>query len=232
MSQAVGGRGEKMGQALSDLDALVAKLEPSLPNLERDITLIAPVAGAYGDAAADLIGIMNNTIRVGNSIVDEQHNLDAFLVSMTGLADTGNDVVGGNREALTTVLDLLLPTTDLLSRYHEALNCALGGMLPLLHAPELPNPGVAVSVTFGLGIDRYRYPSNLPKVAASGGPQCMGLPVIPRGSKAPYLVTDTNSNPWQYGNQGIVLNSDGLKQLLFGPIEGPPRNTAQIGQPG
>jgi hypothetical protein len=46
------------------------------------------------------------------------------------------------------------------------------------------------------------------------------------------LVTDTNSNPWQYGNQGILLNSDGLKQLLFGPLEGPPRNTAQIGQPG
>ena len=45
-------------------------------------------------------------------------------------------------------------------------------------------------------------------------------------------MTDTGINPWQYGNQGILLNSDGLKQLLFGPLDGPPRNTAQIGQPG
>ena len=30
----------------------------------------------------------------------------------------------------------------------------------------------------------------------------------------------------------MLLNSDGLKQLLYGPIDGPPRNTAQIGQPG
>jgi hypothetical protein len=48
----------------------------------------------------------------------------------------------------------------------------------------------------------------------------------------PFLVTDDGANPWQYGNQGIVLNSDGLKQFLFGPIDGPPRNVAQIGQPG
>ena len=36
----------------------------------------------------------------------------------------------------------------------------------------------------------------------------------------------------RYGNQGILLNSDGLKQFLFGPIDGPPRNTIQIGMPG
>jgi phospholipid/cholesterol/gamma-HCH transport system substrate-binding protein len=29
-----------------------------------------------------------------------------------------------------------------------------------------------------------------------------------------------------------VLNADGLKQMLFGPLDGPPRNSAQIGQPG
>ena len=47
-----------------------------------------------------------------------------------------------------------------------------------------------------------------------------------------YLVTDTGTNPWKYGNQGWLVNSDGLKQALFGPIDGPPRNSAQIGMPG
>jgi hypothetical protein len=98
--------------------------------------------------------------------------------------------------------------------------------------PPLMDPGVLVNVAFTLGIERYRYPSNLPKVAAKGGPQCMGLPYIGYGNKSKYLVTDVGVNPWQYGNQGIVLNSDGLKQLLFGTLDGPPRNTAQIGQPG
>ena len=48
----------------------------------------------------------------------------------------------------------------------------------------------------------------------------------------PYVVADTGTNPWRRTYPGIVLNSDGLKQILFGEIDGPPRNTAQIGQPG
>jgi hypothetical protein len=48
----------------------------------------------------------------------------------------------------------------------------------------------------------------------------------------PKVVADVGTNPARYGNQGLLLNSDALKQWLFGPIDGPPRNTAQYGQPG
>ncbi|MGV0745922.1 MCE family protein [Mycolicibacterium sp. XJ870] len=232
MSAAFSGRGEAMGQSITDFEALLEKLEPSLPNLSRDIETMAPVANAYADAAPDLLTTVDNTNRISDSIVAEQQNLDNFLVSSIGLADVGNDVVGGNREALSTTLDLLVPTTQLLNEYAPGLNCALDGMLYVKNQPPLPDPGVLVNVAFTLGIERYRYPKNLPKVAAKGGPHCMGLPYIGFGNKAKYLVTDTDANPWQYGNQGILLNSDGLKQMLFGPLDGPPRNTAQIGQPG
>lgn len=232
MSAAFAGRGEKMGQSLTDFEALLEKLEPSLPNLSRDIELMGPVANAYGDAAPNLLRTVDNTNRISDSIVDEQKNLDAFLVSMIGLADIGNDVVGGNRAELSNVLRTMVPTTGLLNEYGPGINCALEGMVFVKNQPPLPDPGVLVNVAFTLGIERYRYPSNLPKVAASGGPHCMGLPYIGFGNKAKYLVTDTNANPWQYGNQGILLNSDGLKQMLFGPLDGPPRNTTQIGQPG
>ncbi|MDZ7883016.1 MAG: MCE family protein [Mycobacterium sp.] len=232
MSAAFGGRGEKMGQTLTDFEALLAKLEPSLPNMARDIEDTAVVAGGYADAAPDLLRTLDNTTQISQSIIDEQQNLDAFLVSMIGLADIGNEVLGGNQPALSETLRLLAPTTDLLNEYAPGLNCALEGMLVALNQPPLPDPGVLVNVAFTLGIERYRSPQNLPKVAAKGGPNCMGLPNIGFGNRAKYLVTDTDANPWQYGNQGILLNSDGLKQMLFGPLDGPPRNATQVGQPG
>ncbi|MGY4711630.1 MCE family protein [Mycolicibacterium sp. CBM1] len=232
LASAFGGRGKQFGQTVADFDSLLAKLEPSLPNLARDIELSVPVAAAYADAAPDLVQTVQNTIKVSQTLVDEQANLDTFLVNMIGLADTGNDVVGNNREALSNVLKLLVPTTDLLYEYAPAITCTLKGMDFMLHQPPAMDPGIIVNVAFVLGIERYRYPSNVPKVGAKGGPNCMGLPDIGFGNRAKYLVTDTNANPWQYGNRGIVLNSDGLKQLLFGPLDGPPRNTAQIGQPG
>ena len=232
LAKALNGRGQKLGNALVDLDEFFATVNRSLPALSNDLVMAPEVFNAYADAAPDLIKTVANATRLSQTIVDEQHDLDAFLVSVIGLADIGNDVVGTNEQALTDVLRLLVPTTDLTNRYNQALNCALAGLVPLAKAPPLPLPGVVVSVSFTLGTERYRYPQDLPKVAATGGPQCQLLPKVPMEAHPPFVVMDVGANPTQYGNQGILLNSDGLKQLLFGPIDGPPRNTAQIGQPG
>ena len=55
ISKAFSGRGEKIGQTFTDFDRLLAKLDPSLPNLEHEMEALPPVASAYADAAPDLI---------------------------------------------------------------------------------------------------------------------------------------------------------------------------------
>ena len=103
IATAFDGRGEKFGQTLVDFNALLAKIEPSLPNLAHDIEAAVPTLTAYGDAAPDLMTTIQSTTQLSNSIVDEQQNLDEFLVSTIGLADIGNEVIGANRQALTDV---------------------------------------------------------------------------------------------------------------------------------
>jgi ABC-type transporter Mla subunit MlaD len=192
----------------------------------------APVFRAYGDASADLVKTLDNSVKISKTIVDEQRNLDALLISAIGLADVGNDVLGANRKGLTNVFHLLAPTTDLLNEYAPALTCTFAGDAELFKTPPLPEPSIAIMASLTFGAERYRYPQNLPKVAATGGPHCMGLPKRPFNSKAKVLIADTGSNPVVYGNPQLLLNFDGLKQLLYGPIDGPPRNPAQVGQQG
>lgn len=232
LAQAFSGRGEKFGRTLGDLDTLLTKIDPSLLTLSHELAVAPGVLDAYADAGPDLIKTMENGARVSDTVVDRQRDLDALLISTITLADIGNDVVSTNARPLETVLHLLAPTTDLTKKYNQALTCGLAGLKPLATGPPLPVPGVLLLDSFLLGSERYRYPQNLPKVAAAGGPQCMGLPDVGFGHRPPYLVTDIDANQAQYGNQGILLNSDRLKQMLFGPIDGPPRNTPQIGQPG
>jgi phospholipid/cholesterol/gamma-HCH transport system substrate-binding protein len=231
---AFNGRGEKIGKTLTDFDALPVKLDPSLPNLSHDIEASVPALTAYADAAPDLISAADSATRISDSIVDEQHHLDEFLLSTIGLADVGNEVIGGNRRALTDVLLLLVPTTDLLNRYHESLWCGIAGLIPFAKSGPLEFSAVEVSAGLTLGAERYRYPQDLPKVAAKGRPYCkeLGLPEVPPDFRPPFLVADVGTNPMKYENQGILLNSDVLKQWLFGPIPGPPRNTAQTNLPG
>ncbi|OBJ56681.1 MCE-family protein [Mycobacterium sp. 1423905.2] len=232
IATAVNDRGNKIGKGLSDLNAFLGRQNASLPALSHDLETLPAVSNAYADAAPHLLDTANNAISISKTLVDQQHSLDEFLISAIGLADTGNEVVGGNRQALANVLHLLAPTTDLLSEYHQALWCGLAGALVNTKGQPLPDPGVTVLVGLELGAERYRYPTNLPKVAATGGPHCEDLPEVPFNVAPKYLVTDTGANPWAYGNPHVLINSDALKQLLYGPIDGPPRNTMQIGQPG
>lgn len=232
LAQALSGRGQKIGQALSDLDSFLAKLDPSLPALSQDIAITPLVANAYADAAPDLVKTVDNSSKISQTIVDEQHNLDALLISAIGLADIGNDLLSTNRTPLTNVMRLLVPTTDLTNEYNKALECTLTGLSAGTTAPPFPVPGVFVNAGFTLSAERYRYPTNLPKVAATGGPQCLDLPRVPYNKYEPFVAADVGANPAQYGNPQALINSDLLKQLLYGPIAGPPRNSAQIGQPG
>jgi phospholipid/cholesterol/gamma-HCH transport system substrate-binding protein len=232
VSQALSGRGEKIGQAFSDLDSFLAKFDPSLRALSHDIAVSAPVFNAYADAAPDLVKTVNNAVKISQTIVDEQHNFDALLVSAIGLADVGNDVLSANRQPLTNVLHLLAPTTDLTNEYNKALWCGFAGLAEDGKFPPLSDPSINIAASLTWGAERYRYPTNLPKVAATGGPQCLDLPKRPFNTNAKLVVTDIGANPVGYGNPQLLWNSDLLKQLLYGPIAGPPRNSAQVGNPG
>lgn len=232
LAQAFDGRGDKLGQTMVDLDGLLAKIDPSLLTMSHEIATAPKVFDAYADAAPDLTNTIRNATQLSDTIVDQQRDLDTLLISAIGLADIGQDVVSTNSESLTDVMHLLVPTTNLTNQYNPALTCALKGVENLAMGAPQPLPGVMLLDSFLLGTERYRFPKNLPKVAATGGPQCMDLPNVGFGQRPPFVVTDIDANPAQYGNQGILLNSDALKQALFGPLDGPPRNTAQTGQPG
>lgn len=235
VSTAFNGRGQKLGQALTDFDKLLAEIEPSLGTLEHEAATMAPVFRSYADAAPDLTAALGATNTMSESIVAEQNSLDTFLMAAIGLADTGNEVLGENRQVLTDLTQVLEPTAALLDKYHEELGCSIGGLVPFAKSPPFDVPGIIITASFTLAKERYRYPDHLPKVAArSDRSYCteLGLPDVPPEYRVPALIADTGANPYEYGNQGILLNSDGLKQALFGPIGGPPRNSAQVGMPG
>lgn len=233
IASAFNGRGQQIGQMLSDLDAFLSTFEPALPSLRHDLAAAPRVLDAFADATPDLLSTMSNASRISGTVVDEQRNLDALLIAAAGLADIGQDVLATNRQPLTDVVHLLVPTTDLTNKYNRALFCMMGGLVLAAYQPNPVMPGAMVDASFTLGHERFRYPQDLPKVAATGGPQCVaGLPNIPYEARPPYVVADVGYNPARYGNEGILLNSNRLKTWLFGPLDGPPRNSAQIGNAG
>ena len=114
---------------------------------------------------------------MSNTIVDQQGQPRMRSWSaQSAFADTGTDVLSENKQPLdgrrasARVPTLTRPGP---SAMVPALTCGCG-LLPLADGPGTEVPGVMLLVSFFLGRERYRYPMNLPVVAATGGPQCSG----------------------------------------------------------
>src|SRR5690606_40466967 len=100
VAAATRGRGDQVGQMLTDLEAFLAELEPALPALRTDLTLAAPVLATYADAAQPLLDTAGHVTALGGTLLEEQQHLDAVLPALIGLADTGDRVLAANADAL------------------------------------------------------------------------------------------------------------------------------------
>ena len=57
-------------------------------------------------------------------------------------------------------------------------------------------------------------------VGASGGPRCFGLPDVPMGTNAPYLVTNTGVNPYRGEPKSQTVQPENLLTSLLGQTNG------------
>ncbi|KAA0021939.1 MCE family protein [Antrihabitans cavernicola] len=218
LSTALSGRGDELGQLLGDTDSYLKKMNPSLPALQRDFTSAAGVTNTYADSAQDFLKTIQNITATSGTIVDEQQNLDSLLTNVTGLANTAGGVLNDNEKNLETALDLLRPTTGLLDEYSPMLKCLIVGLDQGRVVGEDIfgglQEGVALNAGFEWGARPYTYPKDLPKVAATGGPNCWGLPDPVHGSHAPFVVADTGTVPYVPNTQ-FAVNGPKIFQLLY-----------------
>ncbi|WAC54054.1 MCE family protein [Gordonia sp. SL306] len=223
ISTGLSGHGEQFGQMLTDLNGFMRQTNSAIPALRSLLDDAPAMMRVYADTSRPLLGAVKHTSDISDTLVAEQGNLDAFLTSVIGLSNTGNRVLGDNRQSLAKALKLLVPTTALTDEYNEAITCAMEGFGSLAYSPPSDVPGLGLSANFLWGAETYDPKTNKPKVSASGGPQCSVLPVKFQ-QRPPYVVTDTGANPYAKGRKSLELNVKSLQQALFGPLpDGAPR---------
>jgi phospholipid/cholesterol/gamma-HCH transport system substrate-binding protein len=124
-----------------------------------------------------------------------------LLLNAIGLANSGTDLVGPNKDTLIQAVNVVEPTTDLLLKYSPEFTCLLTGAKWDLDNGMYDVTGgvngysLLLDVGLLLGNDPYTYPDNLPIVAAKGGPggkpSCGSLPDPTKNFPVRELVTNT-----------------------------------------
>ena len=200
VAESLRGKGETIGAAISASNDVLSAVNPRMATVAQDWKLFARTAGAYSAAAADIVSILDSFSTTSRTITSQSQALDDALLSAVGFAQSGIRVLGGNQDSLVRSLNLLQPTTGLLQTYSPTYTCLFQGAQWFLEnggRDALGGNGKSVVMDAALlfGDDPYRYPDNLPKVNAKGGPgggpSCGSLPDPLRNFPVKYLVTDT-----------------------------------------
>ncbi|MFF3572800.1 MCE family protein [Nocardia jiangxiensis] len=219
LAAALQGRGERLGAALDHASGVLAELAAADPGIAQLLRTTAPTAQLYGDIAPDLMRTLTSLTTTSTSIVDQQRQLAGTLSSATALAYTGSDLLNRNGSALAATLHRFAPTSALLALYSPEIPCLFQGITasnktnPMAYAGQ---PGVKMYAGLIPGVTPYQYPKDLPKVDATGGPHCLGLPYTDPVHPVPYVVTDTGVNPFDPSRQGTGLRRPDILSYLFG----------------
>jgi len=200
IAEALRGRGETIGRAITGANSVLSAVNPRMGTVRQDWQLFGQTTAAYADAAQDIVSVLDSFSTTSSTLTAHAQALDQLLLSAVGFSQAGINTIGGNQPALVRAMNILDPTTALLMKYSPTFTCLFQGAEWFLEhggRDALGGNGKSVIMDAGLlfGDDSYRYPQNLPKTNATGGPggkpSCGSLPDVSKNFPVKYLVTDT-----------------------------------------
>lgn len=185
IATALEGRGEDIGKNIETLDSYLKRFNPQIPALVDDLKLLGDVAQNYANVTPAIAATLRNTVKTGNTLVEQQAVLNAFLKDTTAFAGTADTFLQANGKNIERLGKVTAPQARLLNRYSSEFPCLLRGLVD--QAPLL----ASTFRGFVFHIDlitipqqpRGYGPQDAQIYGADNGPACVGLPNPPVPAK-------------------------------------------------
>ncbi|KFK87903.1 ABC transporter substrate-binding protein [Streptomyces sp. JS01] len=210
VSQALEGRGERLGETLTTLDHHLKKFNPQLPTLNADIKELVKVSTLYADAAPDVLDALRDATVTSSTLADEEARLAALHGTTTAAAQDVTSFLRENKDNLIRLSAASRPSLELLAEYAESFPCTLRTMAGFVPAMDkalgkgTDEPGLHVSVKSVPSKGKYVPGRDTPVYNATGGPMCYSVPYV--GKYAPTAdtrrVADVTAPPPTRGDGG------------------------------
>jgi phospholipid/cholesterol/gamma-HCH transport system substrate-binding protein len=201
LAEGLRGQGDTLGQAISDGNEVLEQLNPRSETVRRDFQSLKGFSDTYAAAAQNIVTVLDAASPTSTTIVDNSKQLDALLLNLTGLSNSGIGLLGPSKDNLIHDFTQLEPTTRLLMKYNPELTCLFLGAKKTLDTGFVDVTGgdngksVVLDVALLGGNDPYKFPDNLPINGAKGGPGgrpgCGSGPDVKQNWPVRNLITNT-----------------------------------------
>src|SRR5258707_2355748 len=109
-AEALGGLGDRFGQSIVQGNAILADINPQMPQIRPLNQGLANLADAYANTTPDLFDGLEHAVTTARTLNDQLRNIRPALMAAVGFGNTGGDIferggpylARGNQDRLTT----------------------------------------------------------------------------------------------------------------------------------
>jgi phospholipid/cholesterol/gamma-HCH transport system substrate-binding protein len=218
LDQALAGRGKPLGETLSQLNTYLDGLNPSVPDLQKNLRELVGVAETYEQAAPDVLAALDNFSTTARTLVAQRENLTALTGQLTTTSGDLTTFLRDNRQNIIQLGEAQRPTLDVLAKYAPEYSCFLQEMAEFV--PRIrqafgegsAEPGLHITLEVVPHRGKYVPNQDEPEFADKRGPRCYNLSELPNpvpeyppdgpfkdGSKPPPASRPAGLNPLPMG---------------------------------
>ncbi|HWI42942.1 MAG TPA: MCE family protein [Nocardioides sp.] len=230
IATAVDGRGEEIGETISDSQAFTRGFRPVVPEVVADASLFAQVGDSYLRATDPLLRTLRQGGVAARTLTAHERDLQRLLLMSGRFADVTRGFVDAVGEAAVDVVEVSRPVLEMLRRYSPELACFVRGVVRAkerLEAVFAAGPYLKARLYVSTSRGLYDPVKDKPKVIdlSAYGPYC---PVVPKGNQ--------KTVPWPpipkeldrvrgIGNASVANSVDGLPGQ---PFSGDPVDAGEL----
>lgn len=188
VSQALEGRGGKLGENLVTLDGYLAKLNPELPTLNRDLRELVQVGNLYSEASPDILRALSDFATTSGTIAEKEKDLSGVYGTTTLAARDTTGFLRQNKGNIIRLASTGRPTLETLAEYAPSFPCTLRTLANFVPAMDkalgkgTDEPGLHVNLKTVTSRGAYRPGKDTPGYSGGPGPRCYSVPYLGTGS--------------------------------------------------
>jgi virulence factor Mce-like protein len=180
VADALRGRGNDLGANLVSTGQYVGQVNTVMPQLQKDISLLADFSDTYDAAAGDLLDVLDNLAVTNTTVVDQAEQLRRTFTVGDSAARTAAGFLETNERNLISLAATSRPVLGVFAKYSPSYPCMLEG---LTRAAPLTtesfggdgDPALNLNIVVSFPPRNPYAPGDQPEYLDQSGPDCQGL---------------------------------------------------------
>ena len=180
VADALRGKGDKLGANIASTGRYIGKINTVLPQLQKDVSLLADFSDTYDAAADDLLGVLDNLAVTNTTIVDQAEQLRRTFTVGDSSARTAAGFLEKNERNLISLAATSRPVLGTFAKYSPTYPCILEGLTKA--APLTTesfggdgDPALNLNIVVSFPPRNPYAPGDQPQYLDQSGPDCQGL---------------------------------------------------------